>query len=98
MAKLLTAEEIQHLVTEQLSAWNYADGSLFRSVEAPTFMAGIRLVEEVASAAEELDHHPDIDIRWTTITFRLSTHSARGVTENDVQLAERIDEIAAGST
>ena len=45
--------------------------------------------------AEELDHHPDIDIRWRTLTFRLSTHSAGGVTHRDVELARRIDDIVA---
>ncbi len=42
-----------------------------------------------------MDHHPDIDIRWTTITFTCSTHSAGGVTELDVELARMIDDLAA---
>jgi 4a-hydroxytetrahydrobiopterin dehydratase len=41
-----------------------------------------------------MDHHPDIDIRWTTITFTCSTHSAGGVTEVDVELARLIDDLA----
>ncbi len=48
----------------------------------------------MALAAEDLDHHPDIDIRWTSITFSLSTHAAGGVTERDFKLAERIDALA----
>jgi 4a-hydroxytetrahydrobiopterin dehydratase len=63
-------------------------------VSAPDFMTGIRLVHDVAVVAEELDHHPDVDIRWRNVTFTLSTHSKGGVTERDVGLARRIDEIA----
>jgi 4a-hydroxytetrahydrobiopterin dehydratase len=45
--------------------------------------------------AEELDHHPDIDIRWRNLTFACATHSAGGVTARDIELAGRIDEIVA---
>ena len=58
---------------------------------AETFLDGIRLVAEVAHLAEQADHHPDIDIRWRTVTFRLSTHSAGGVTEKDIALARQIN-------
>jgi 4a-hydroxytetrahydrobiopterin dehydratase len=57
-------------------------------------MTGIRIVDDVAVVAEELDHHPDVDIRWRKVTFSLSTHSQGGVTGRDVELASRIDEIA----
>jgi 4a-hydroxytetrahydrobiopterin dehydratase len=50
-------------------------------------------VDRVAKVAEEMDHHPDIDIRWRTLTFRCSTHSAGGVTTRDIALANRIDRI-----
>ncbi|WP_084220037.1 4a-hydroxytetrahydrobiopterin dehydratase [Spirillospora albida] len=50
---------------------------------------------EVARAAEDADHHPDIDIRWRTVTFALSTHSAGGLTVRDFDLAAVIDGIAA---
>ena len=79
-----------------LPGWSAEGGALVRTVEAPDFMTGIRLVDRVAEVAEEVDHHPDIDIRWRTLTFRCSTHSAGGLTEFDVALAAAIsDEIAA---
>jgi 4a-hydroxytetrahydrobiopterin dehydratase len=62
-------------------------------VSAPDFMTGIRIVDDVALEAEALDHHPDVDIRWRTLTFVLSTHSQGGVTGRDVELARRIDGI-----
>ena len=73
--------------------WSVEDGALQRSVQAPTFLDGINLVVQVAREAEERNHHPDIDIRWTTVTLRCSTHSAGGVTAADVELAAAIDEL-----
>ncbi|WP_395107130.1 4a-hydroxytetrahydrobiopterin dehydratase [Actinomadura sp. SCN-SB] len=79
----------------ELPGWTRDGGQIRRRVRAPSFMAGIELVREVARAAEDADHHPDIDIRWRTVTFALSTHSAGGLTGKDFDLAARIDEIAA---
>ena len=55
------------------------------------FADGVRFVDRVAAAADAADHHPDIDISWTTVTMRLSTHSAGGLTRRDVALAKVID-------
>ncbi len=62
--------------------------------ELASFRDAIRLVEAVADAAEEMDHHPDIDIRYNAVTFTLLTHSAKGVTDLDVRLARRIEELS----
>lgn len=67
---------------------------MVRSVKADTYADGIRLIDRVAQVADGLDHHPDIDVRWTTVTFRLSTHSAGGLTGRDVALAREIDRLA----
>ena len=64
-----------------------------RSVEAGSFLEGIELVRRVAEAAEASDHHPDIDIRWRTVTFRLSTHSEGGLTDKDLVMAGTIDKL-----
>ncbi|GGK47754.1 4a-hydroxytetrahydrobiopterin dehydratase [Nocardia camponoti] len=70
--------------------------SISRTVSAPSFLDGIDFVRQIADAAEAADHHPDIDIRWRTLRFVLSTHSAGGVTSKDIALAHRIDEIVGG--
>src|SRR5690242_15386402 len=77
--------------------WTGGAESLRRIYTAPTFAAAIAVVDKVAEAAQELDHHPDIDIRWRTLRFLLTTHSAGGVTDLDLQLAVRIDEIIGES-
>ncbi|MCW1958582.1 MAG: 4a-hydroxytetrahydrobiopterin dehydratase [Mycobacterium sp.] len=76
-----------------LNGWHRLNGALRRSVTFPSFLDGIEAVRQVAECAERADHHPDIDIRWRTVTFALVTHSAGGITEKDVQLAQELDGI-----
>lgn len=64
-----------------------------RSVRLSDFSAAIALVNEIAQAAEQADHHPDIDIRYNTLHLALSTHSERAVTDKDMALAARVDEL-----
>ncbi|TMM37576.1 MAG: 4a-hydroxytetrahydrobiopterin dehydratase [Actinobacteria bacterium] len=94
MPTVLTADELASALRD-LSGWSGDPQGIERSVQAASFLAGIRLVDAVAEAAEAADHHPDIDIRWRTVTFRLATHSAGGVTELDLKLARQIDQLAA---
>ncbi|HEY3925905.1 MAG TPA: 4a-hydroxytetrahydrobiopterin dehydratase [Acidothermaceae bacterium] len=89
----LSAIDVARALAE-LKDWTGDTTSLRRSIKASSFAAGIQLVDAVAEIADAMDHHPDIDIRWTTITFVCSTHSAGGVTELDVELARRIDDLA----
>jgi 4a-hydroxytetrahydrobiopterin dehydratase len=93
--ELISAAELAAALAD-LPDWSGDPNGIERAVTAPSFLAGIRLVDAVAEAAEAADHHPDIDIRWRTVTFRLSTHSAGGVTGKDLALARRIDELANG--
>ena len=74
-----------------LDGWERRDKALRRSVTFPTFLDAIDGVRRVADLAERADHHPDIDIRWRTVTFVLATHSEGGITEKDVHLAREID-------
>lgn len=93
---LLTEAEITGALGD-LPDWSGTTAGIERTVQAPSFLAGIALVSAVAEAAEAADHHPDIDIRWRNVTFRLSTHSAGGVTAKDLDLARQIDTLAAKS-
>ena len=90
MTELLTDRDIEDA---RLTEWTVAGKFLTRTVELASFPAAIEAVNRVADAAEEADHHPDIDIRWRTLTFALSTHSAGGLTQKDVDLARRIDQL-----
>jgi 4a-hydroxytetrahydrobiopterin dehydratase len=87
---LLTDAEIAAALAD-LDGWTRDGDAIVRTAELPSFPVAITVVDRVAEDAEERDHHPDIDIRWRTLTFRLSTHSAGGLTAKDTELAAQID-------
>jgi 4a-hydroxytetrahydrobiopterin dehydratase len=74
-----------------LSGWKVEDGWLTKRFRFKQFMDGIRFVNQVAAVAEEMDHHPDIYIRFGLITISLKTHEAQGITETDFAQAARLD-------
>ena len=93
MARLLDPVELETQLAP-LPGWAAVGSAISRTMTARDFRSGIEIVVEVADAAEEMDHHPDIDIRWRTLVFVLSTHSAGGVTQLDIDLAHRISAVA----
>jgi 4a-hydroxytetrahydrobiopterin dehydratase len=93
-AARLTDQEIDRRLAD-LPDWSRDGDAIRRTVEAADFPTAIRIVDAVAEQAERMDHHPDIDIRWRTLHFVLSTHSAGGLTALDFDLAARIDQAAA---
>ncbi|MET7820235.1 4a-hydroxytetrahydrobiopterin dehydratase [Micromonospora zamorensis] len=92
MADLLTANAVREELGG-LTDWSGDPTGIGRTVQLGSFPDAIAVVDRVATVAEELDHHPDIDIRWRTLTFRCVTHSSGGVTHRDIELARRIDDI-----
>lgn len=96
MGELLGPDEVRSALGLR-PGWAGDAAAITRTVELPSFRAAIAVVDQVAEAAEEMNHHPDIDIRWRTLTFRCTTHSAGGVTVRDLDLAARIDEILAAA-
>ena len=77
-----------------LPGWSRRGDLLTKTWTLPSFPAAITLVQRVAEAAERANHHPDIDIRYTKVTFSLSTHSAGGITQKDIDLAGEIEQLA----
>jgi len=90
MPALLSDEEVGKALG-RLTAWRRDEGALVREVELESFPQAIQVVNRIAEIAENDNHHPDIDIRWRTLTFRCSTHSEGGITASDASLAEEID-------
>lgn len=97
MSRLLDAEEIERQLRD-LPGWRWESSpnqsSLRAAYEAPDFRSAVRLIVEVADEAEQMDHHPDVDLRWRTVLLSCSTHSAGGVTQLDVELAHRAQDCA----
>jgi 4a-hydroxytetrahydrobiopterin dehydratase len=94
MPSKLSDIEIQRALGAR-SGWQRRGDALSRTFEFPTFPEAIAFVGRVADVAERLQHHPDIDIRYTKITCSLWTHTAGGITAKDFKLAEAIDGVSS---
>ena len=87
--KLTEAELANSL--KSLPGWSVESGAIVKTFKFGKFADGISFVQRVAKAADAMDHHPDIDIRYTKIRVALSTHDAGGITGMDTKLASQID-------
>jgi 4a-hydroxytetrahydrobiopterin dehydratase len=90
MAKLDKVEIEQRL--KALPGWEFKDDAISKLYRFKEFMDGIRFLNRVAEMAEAADHHPDVKINYTRVTFTCSTHDQGGVTEKDSKLAAQIEE------
>ena len=79
-----------------LPGWSRRRNVLTKTFTWPTFAQGIAFVQRVATVADSMNHHPDIDIRYTKVTCALSTHDAGGITELYLGLAGEIEKVAEG--
>ena len=82
-----------HRALGSMPGWSRRGNEIVRTYEFRTFADAMAFVARVGPIADGLHHHPDIDIRYTKVTLRLSTHSAGGITKLDVQLAQAIDAV-----
>ncbi|MDA0634827.1 4a-hydroxytetrahydrobiopterin dehydratase [Nonomuraea sp. CA-218870] len=96
MTELLSRDEIDTALAA-LEGWHSEQDALVKDVPITAENFGW-LSEAVRHEADEMNHHPDIDRTDAGIRFRLSTHSAGGVTPKDVELAARIDQVLSGAT
>jgi 4a-hydroxytetrahydrobiopterin dehydratase len=81
--------------TAVLADWRYLLAALAARFDTGGFGAGARLVQAIGEVAGEMDHHPDVDLRYDHVTVRTSSHDVGAVTSRDVDLARRISELAA---
>ena len=88
----LPQEEIDRALS-QLPGWKLEGNEIRKTLKHDSFAEAIVFVNAVAHLAELANHHPDIDIRYTHVTVTLTTHDRGGLTEKDVALAGRIEEI-----
>lgn len=74
--------------------WEREGNQIVRKFDCGTFPKALEFVNALGERAEAANHHPDIDIRWKDVTLRLSTHSAGGLTQKDLDLAAEINRLA----
>ena len=92
MSELLEEEELASAL-KKCPEWEYEKKQITRTIEFEEFMEGIDFVNDVGEISEEAQHHPDIMIKHTKVTLKLTTHDVGGVTALDIQLAQRIDNL-----
>lgn len=92
MSDLIEEEDLSSAL-KKCPEWELEKNAITRTVEFEEFMDAIDFVNDLAEIAEEAQHHPDIHIRYTKVTLKLTTHDAGGLTELDVELAQRIDNL-----
>jgi 4a-hydroxytetrahydrobiopterin dehydratase len=89
----LSAGELEKFLSSH-RGWTLEKGALVRTFTFPNFLTGINFVQQLAAVAEALDHHPDLDIRYTKVTVGLFTHDSNGLTSRDLKLASESDRLA----
>lgn len=94
--ELLSQDAVASALAALHPGWTGGTETLRRSIEFANFPTAVEFVDRIAPRCEELDHHPDLALRWRWVDVALSTHSAGGVTQLDVRLAGIVDEVAAG--
>lgn len=92
----LSEGEVAAAVAE-LTHWDGDTQGIYRRLEFDSFRAAVDAVGQIADVAEEMDHHPDLDLRYDSLRVAVVTHDAGGVTELDVELARRVDALFPGS-
>ncbi|MDQ1554399.1 MAG: 4a-hydroxytetrahydrobiopterin dehydratase [Microbacteriaceae bacterium] len=95
MPALLDQSRIDEALRARHPDWKGTPEKLSRSMEFADFPTAVEFINRIAPRCEELDHHPDLALRWRWVDVELSTHSEGGVTELDLTLANIVDEVAA---
>jgi 4a-hydroxytetrahydrobiopterin dehydratase len=89
---LLSDDDIQERL-EGVPGWQREGDAIKREFKFDDFQGSVDFVNRITPPAEEMNHHPDISISWNRVELTLSTHSQGGLTENDFELAGRIDSL-----
>ena len=90
MGDTLTEREIRERLPE---GWELAEGEIVRTVEFDAYLDGVAFATDVAEIADEAFHHPQITIEFRSVTVAFTSHEAGGVTAQDLELAERVNDL-----
>ena len=90
MAELLSDDEID----EQLpDGWDREGDEIVRVYEFDDYLGASGFLAAAAGVAEDACHHPEMTVRWGECEVRLTTHDAGGITDQDINMAERLDNV-----
>ena len=89
MARLSDAEIDERL--GGMNGWERSGDAIVKQFDNGDFKGSVDFVNRLTPEAEDMNHHPDLEISWKTVTVTITTHSEGGLTANDFELARRID-------
>jgi len=92
MSTVLSDAEIQQAL-QQLPRWRKNGKAIERVFQFDNFAQAMEFVNHIAEAAEAVNHHPDILINYNKVTLTLVSHDSGGVTQRDLKMAARINEL-----
>lgn len=87
---LLENDEIEAKLGE-LDGWSREGEAIVKEFDNGDFKGSVEFVNRLTPAAEEMNHHPDLEVSWATVKVTIATHSEGGLTAGDFELAGRID-------
>lgn len=93
---LLSNEEIESKLAG-LDGWSLEGKAIAKEFSCGDFVGSVKFVDSLVGPAEEMGHHPDLEISWDTVTVTISTHSEGGLTANDFELAGKVDALSPTS-
>ena len=89
----LSDEEIGERLGE-LDGWKREGETIAKSFDRGDFVGSVKFVDAMVVPAEAMNHHPDLEISWSDVKVRITTHAEGGLTGNDFELAKKIDALA----
>ena len=89
----LSDEEITKKL-DDLDGWERDGDAITKTFDRGDFVGAVKFVDSLVEPAEGMEHHPDLEISWSEVKVKLSTHSEGGLTENDFELAKKIDALS----
>ena len=93
MIAVLTDAEVRARLAEELPEWVLADGAIRRAWRTADFRSALLVANLVGHFADVAWHHPEVVVRWGSVTVRLSTHEPQGITDKDFILAAKLEEV-----
>lgn len=90
---LLSESEIKSRL-QGLAGWELSGTAIVKKFDRGDFVGSVKFADALVEPAEAMNHHPDLEISWATVTVTISTHSEGGLTANDFELATKIDALA----
>jgi 4a-hydroxytetrahydrobiopterin dehydratase len=89
---LLSDQEIDERL-QSLDGWQREGDAITKTFERGDFVGSVKFVDQLVEPAEGMGHHPDVEISWDKVTVSITNHAEGGLTENDFELAGKIDDL-----